>query len=115
MQGLGAPFLDRELQHAFLREVGADAHRRGLCAARLERREPRDIVARGQYPQVGAVALLEHLPDGHGLVEAVGAGLVGGDGQRCRQLDLLCGSSPCKKCSQRRGDRFERHLVFPLF
>ncbi len=37
----------------------ADAHRGGLRAIALERREPRDVVAGGQHAHVGAVLVLE--------------------------------------------------------
>ena len=90
LQGLRAPFLAGEFQHALLGIVDADAHGRGLRPTSAQRAEACHVVAGRQHAQVGAVFALEHLPDGDGLVEGVGAGFVGRQRDRCGKLDVLC-------------------------
>ena len=54
LQGLRAPFLGAEFEHAFLREIGARSHRRHQRALGPQRRQPRHVVAGGQHANVGA-------------------------------------------------------------
>ena len=102
LQGLRTPFLGAEFEHAFLREIGAGAHRRHDRALGAQRRQPRHVVAGGQHADVGAVFVLHHLADGDGDVEAGGAGVVGGEGHGRRQLDVF---------GQRRGDASNEMLA----
>jgi hypothetical protein len=85
-QRLGTPVAHAELEHAFLGEIDPDAHRGGLGAVRLERGEPRHVVAGGQHAHVAAVPVLQGLADRDRDVEAGRAGVVRGEGQRRGQL-----------------------------
>ncbi len=89
LQGLRTPFLDAELEHAFLREINAGAHPCQHRAVRAQRRETCDVVACGEHTHVRTVFVLHHLADADGNIETRCAGVVGGEGHRRRQLDVL--------------------------
>ncbi|MGY4332250.1 hypothetical protein ACVWWG_006667 [Bradyrhizobium sp. LB7.2] len=104
LKRLRAPFSGSKLEHAFLREVGARSHRGRDRALGAQRRETRDVVACGEHAHVGRVFVLHHLADADRDVEAGGAGVIGGERQCCRQLDVFGG---CIACRRKRNARHQ--------
>ncbi|MGX1170985.1 hypothetical protein AB7M16_007251 [Bradyrhizobium sp. USDA 372] len=97
LQRLRTPFLRAELEHAFLREIGARSHRCGSRALGAQRREAGNVVACGQHADVGAVFVLHHLADADRDVEAGGAGVIGGERQCRRQLGVFGKRIACRR------------------
>ena len=109
-QLLRPPVLDAEFERAFLREVHADAHVGRLRPTAAQRREARDVVARRQHAHVGGMLVLEHLAHGNRDVESGRTGVVGRDGQRLGQLDVLRdgGERSTERGDKRRSERDTR-------
>ena len=100
---LRAPVPGAELEHALLREIAAaDAVRRERHLAVAQRHGARDVVLARQDAQVDLELVLERVADRDRLVVAAGADVVGGPGERLRQLDA--GLREGRRGGERRGE-----------